>query len=148
MISSCVIIRIIAGTTLSTDHHQEEETAIIMSVPFDEHCLFCRIVAGTIPSTQIYSDATVVAFRDVNPQAPLHTLIVPRAHIPSISSPEAEDGAVLSALIKAANHIAREQGVAESGYRLVWNVGPDAGQSVFHVHLHILGGRHLGWPPG
>lgn len=119
-----------------------------MSVPFDEHCLFCRIVAGHIPSTQVYSDDAVFAFRDVNPQAPLHALVVPRAHIPSINTAEAEQGEVLSALVKAANQIAREQGVAESGYRLVWNVGPDAGQSVFHVHLHILGGRPLGWPPG
>lgn len=119
-----------------------------MSAPTDPQCLFCRIVAGEIPSAQLYSDDTVVAFRDVNPQAPLHALIVPRAHIPSISAPEAERGDLLAALVRAANQIAREQGVAESGYRLLWNAGPDAGQSVAHMHLHILGGRALAWPPG
>ncbi len=141
-------MRYTAESVTFTAHQHEEETATAMSAPFDEHCLFCRIVAGRIPSTQIYSDDTVIAFRDVNPQAPLHALVVPRAHIPSINSPEAEDGTVLSALVKAANHVAREEGIVESGYRLVWNVGPDAGQSVFHVHLHSLGGRRLGWPPG
>ena len=119
-----------------------------MSDDRDPTCLFCRIVSGEIPSNQVYSDDDVIAFRDVNPQAPLHVLVIPRRHIPSVNSPEAEDGAVLSAMVRAANTIAREQGVAESGYRLVWNVGPDAGQSVFHVHLHLLGGRPLGWPPG
>jgi histidine triad (HIT) family protein len=111
-------------------------------------CLFCRIVSGEVPSTQVYSDDTVVAFRDVNPQAPVHVLVVPRRHIAGINAPEAEDGAVLEALVKAANRVAREQGVDTSGYRLVWNVGPHAGQSVFHLHLHVLGGRPLTWPPG
>ncbi len=111
-------------------------------------CIFCRIASGEIPSAQVYSDEQVVAFRDTNPQAPLHVLVVPRAHISGISTVEAEQGAVLSAMIHAANTVAREQGVAERGYRLLWNVGPDAGQSVFHLHLHVLGGRRLGWPPG
>jgi histidine triad (HIT) family protein len=105
-------------------------------------------VAGEIPSTLVYSDEQVVAFRDVNPQAPVHVLIVPRHHIAGINTPEGEDGAILSALVRAANQIARAEGVGESGYRLVWNVGPNAGQSVFHLHLHLLGGRPLGWPPG
>jgi histidine triad (HIT) family protein len=119
-----------------------------MSAPEDPTCLFCRIVAGEIPSTQIYSDEQVVAFRDVNPQAPVHVLTIPRHHIAGINTPEAEGGAILSALVRTANQIARAEGVGESGYRLVWNVGPNAGQSVFHLHLHLLGGRPLGWPPG
>lgn len=119
-----------------------------MDVQRDPHCVFCRIVAGEVPSTQIYSDEQVIAFRDLNPQAPLHALVVPRVHVSGINAPEAENGALLAALIHAANAIAREHGVAASGYRLVWNVGPDAGQSVFHIHLHLLGGRRMAWPPG
>jgi histidine triad (HIT) family protein len=111
-------------------------------------CLFCRIVAGSIPSAQVYSDADVYAFHDISPGAPTHTLIVPRQHIRDIAATEAEDGATLLALVRAANEIARQEGVASSGYRLVWNVGPDAGQTVFHLHLHLLGGREMGWPPG
>src|SRR5260221_13697217 len=101
-----------------------------MSAPEDPTCLFCRIVAGEIPSTQVYSDDLVVAFRDVNPQAPVHVLIVPRHHIAGINTPEGEDGAILSALVRAANQIARAEGVGESGYRLVLCVGPHAGASV------------------
>lgn len=119
-----------------------------MSSPRDPNCPFCRIVAGEIPSTQIYSDEQVIAFRDANPQAPLHALVVPRAHVTGINAPEAQNGALLASIIAAANVVAREQGVAESGYRLVWNVGPDAGQTVFHIHLHLLGGRRFRWPPG
>lgn len=111
-------------------------------------CLFCRIADGKIPSETILANDDVVAIRDVNPQAPVHALVIPRAHISGINVAGAEDGDVLSALVRAANQVAREQGIAESGYRLVWNVGPDAGQSVFHVHLHVLGGRPLAWPPG
>lgn len=119
-----------------------------MSSPRDPNCPFCRIVAGEIPSTQLYSDKRVIAFRDVNPQAPLHALVIPRAHVTGINAPEAHNGELLAAIISAANTVAREQGVAESGYRLVWNVGPDAGQTVFHIHLHLLGGRRFKWPPG
>ncbi len=114
----------------------------------DPNCLFCRIVAGTVPSTQIYSDDDVLAFRDINPGAPTHALVIPKWHVPAINTPEGEDGALLAAMVRAANAVARQEGVAERGYRLVWNVGPDAGQSVFHIHLHLLGGRSLGWPPG
>lgn len=113
-----------------------------------ENCLFCRVVAGRAPSQQVYADDTVVAFRDLHPQAPVHVLVVPRKHVRGINMPDAENGELLAAMIRAANTVARQEGVAESGYRLVWNVGPDAGQSVFHVHLHVLGGRRLGWPPG
>jgi histidine triad (HIT) family protein len=111
-------------------------------------CLFCRILDGSIPAEQVYSDEQVVAFRDIHPQAPTHILVIPRCHIAGIASPDAENGAILQALIQTANRIAREQGVADSGYRLVFNWGPNAGQSVFHLHLHLLGGRPLGWPPG
>jgi len=115
---------------------------------YQSDCLFCRIVAGEIPSAQVYVNDDVYAFRDINPGAPTHTLIVPKRHVADIAAPEAADGVLLRSLVQAANEIARQEGVAESGYRLVWNVGPDAGQSVFHLHLHLLGGRSLGWPPG
>jgi histidine triad (HIT) family protein len=114
----------------------------------DETCLFCRIVAGEIPSARVFEDERVVAFRDINPGAPTHVLIIPRAHIRDITVAEANDGELLLALIQAANTVAQQDGVEESGYRLVWNVGPDAGQSVFHLHLHLLGGRPMAWPPG
>jgi histidine triad (HIT) family protein len=119
-----------------------------MSDPQGQTCPFCRIASGPASSAQVYSDEQVVAFRDMRPQAPVHVLVIPRAHISGVNAPEAERGDVLAAMVRAANIVAREQGVAESGYRLVWNVGPDAGQSVFHIHLHVLGGRRLGWPPG
>jgi histidine triad (HIT) family protein len=111
-------------------------------------CLFCGIVAGKIPSQRVYADERVMAFRDARPQAPTHVLVIPRRHVRGIDTPEAENGELLAALIHAANVVARQEGIAESGYRLVWNVGPNAGQSVFHLHLHLLGGRRLGWPPG
>ena len=114
----------------------------------DPNCLFCRIVAGSVPSTQVYRDDDVIAFRDRNPQAPTHVLVIPRRHVAGINAPEAADGPMLAAMVRAANAVARAEGIAKSGFRLVWNVGPDAGQSVFHLHLHLLGGRPLGWPPG
>jgi histidine triad (HIT) family protein len=114
----------------------------------DPHCIFCRIVAGSVPSTQVYSDDDVIAFRDLNPQAPTHVLVIPRRHIAGINAPEAAEGPLLAAMVRAANTVARAEGIDTSGFRLVWNVGPDAGQSVFHLHLHLLGGRRLGWPPG
>jgi histidine triad (HIT) family protein len=113
-----------------------------------EGCLFCGIVAGTVPSQRVYADELVVAFRDVRPQAPVHVLVVPREHVAGIDAIGAGDGTLVLAVVRAANEIARAEGIAESGYRLVWNVGPHAGQSVFHLHLHLLGGRPLGWPPG
>jgi histidine triad (HIT) family protein len=111
-------------------------------------CPFCGIVAGLLPSTQVYTDSQVVAFRDRNPAAPVHVLVVPRRHISGINVPQALDGPLLAALIGAANQVAEREGISETGYRLVWNVGEAAGQSVFHLHLHLLGGRQLGWPPG
>lgn len=119
-----------------------------MSEPTTQRCIFCSIVAGAIPSNQVYADERVVAFRDRNPQAPTHVLVVPRQHFSGINDPAALNGELLTALVSAANEVARRDGIAESGYRLVWNVGPDAGQSVFHLHLHVLGGRPLGLASG
>lgn len=113
-----------------------------------ENCPFCRIASGEAPSDQVYADERVVAFRDLRPQAPVHVLVIPRQHVRGIDTPEAENGQLLAAMIHAANVVARQEGIDASGYRLVWNVGPDVGQSVFHLHLHVLGGRPLGWPPG
>ena len=114
----------------------------------DPHCLFCCIVAGSVPSTVVYRDDDVVAFRDLNPQAPTHALVIPRRHISGIDAVQPADGPLLAAMVRAANVVAQAEGIAATGYRLVWNVGQDAGQSVFHLHLHLLGGRPLGWPPG
>jgi histidine triad (HIT) family protein len=112
-----------------------------------EDCLFCKIAAGQIPSTIVYQDDDVVAFRDVNPQAPQHILLIPRRHIPSMTDLTPEDGPLLAKIYTTANNIAQEQGLTR-GFRFVTNVGPDAGQSVFHLHFHLLGGRPLTWPPG
>jgi histidine triad (HIT) family protein len=111
-------------------------------------CLFCRIVAGDIPGAIVYQDDALVAFKDVNPQAPLHVLIVPRRHIASLNDLSAEDDAVVGAMIRCAAALAREHGYDGRGYRTVFNTNRDAGQSVFHIHLHLLAGRHLTWPPG
>jgi histidine triad (HIT) family protein len=110
-------------------------------------CLFCKIVEGTIPSKAVHSDESSYAFADINPQAPVHFLVVPREHIPSIAHAGGEHAAVLGHLLLKAAEIASEKGL-ESGYRLVVNSGRDAGQTVDHLHVHVLGGRHLSWPPG
>ena len=111
-------------------------------------CVFCRIVEGELPATRVHEDDFVIAFRDLNPQAPAHVLVIPKQHIPSIADPEAENGEILARIFIAANKVARDLGIAQSGYRLVFNQGADAGQAVGHLHLHVLGGRKLGWPPG
>jgi len=111
-------------------------------------CIFCKIVAGEIPSTVVLDRGEVFAFRDVNPQAPVHILLVPRRHVRDVTELSTADGAVLAELVSAANELARSEGISTSGYRLVFNVGPDAGQTVFHLHLHLLGGRAMAWPPG
>jgi histidine triad (HIT) family protein len=113
-----------------------------------DDCLFCRIVGGTIPSDIVYRDGHVTAFRDIEPQAPVHVLIVPNEHIASTNGLEEQHGEIAGRLLRAARLVAEQEGVAESGYRLVVNTGPDAMQSVAHIHVHVLGGRHLGWPPG
>jgi histidine triad (HIT) family protein len=111
-------------------------------------CLFCRVVAGQIPATVIYRDDKVVAFRDINPQAPVHVLLIPVKHIPSLLALSEDNDELVGYLVRKAAQIAKEEGVAESGFRLVANAGPNAGQSVDHVHVHLLGGRPLSWPPG
>jgi histidine triad (HIT) family protein len=111
-------------------------------------CVFCRIVAGEIPATVVRDDADTVAFRDLDPKAPVHVLIIPKRHIGSMNDAGPADGEVLGALLLAAREVAAAEGIAESGYRLVINTGEAAGQSVGHVHLHVLGGRALRWPPG
>jgi histidine triad (HIT) family protein len=112
------------------------------------HCLFCGIIDGTVKGQIVYQDDIVFAFKDITPRAPVHLLIVPRKHIATVSDLEPADGAVVGAIFFAAAKLAREHGIAESGYRVVVNCGADAGQTVFHLHYHLLGGRHMGWPPG
>lgn len=111
-----------------------------------DDCLFCRIVRKEIPATIVLSDEHVVAFRDINPQAPVHVVIVPREHVATLN--DAGDAGMLGRLSLAAAEIARREGIADSGYRTVVNTNRAAGQTVFHIHLHLLGGRALSWPPG
>jgi histidine triad (HIT) family protein len=111
-------------------------------------CLFCEIVAGRIPARKAYEDDSVVAFHDINPQGPTHVLVVPRKHITSLNDLGPEDDGVVGLLVRRARDLAAEAGLAERGYRLVLNCGDDAGYSVYHIHLHLIGGRRLGWPPG
>lgn len=110
-------------------------------------CLFCKIAEGSIPSKAVHGDERCYAFADINPQAPVHFLVVPRQHIPSIAHAGGEHSEVLGHLLLTAAEIARAQGL-DDGYRLVVNSGRDAGQTVDHLHVHVLGGRHLSWPPG
>lgn len=112
----------------------------------DADCIFCKIAAGEVPSDIVYEDHWSVAFRDLNPQAPTHVLIVPRRHLPSVADLTDDDSELLGALFNAVRSIARQAGL--SGYRLVTNVGAESGQSVFHLHFHLMGGRPMGWPPG
>lgn len=111
-------------------------------------CLFCRIVSGEIPSKRVYEDDEVLAFEDINPQAPLHVLIIPKRHIPTLNDLQPGDDALVGNLVRRAAHIAAERGYADPGYRTVFNVNSHAGQTVFHIHLHLLAGRRLTWPPG
>lgn len=110
-------------------------------------CLFCKIVAGQIPAKKVYEDEKVFAFEDINPQSPTHVLIIPKQHMAGLKEAKPEDAEILGYCQLTAAKIARERGI-EQGYRTVYNVGPGAGQSVFHLHLHLLGGRPLRWPPG
>jgi histidine triad (HIT) family protein len=114
----------------------------------DETCLFCKIVAGEVPSDVVHSGDAVLAFRDVKPAAPTHLLLIPKTHVRDLSELGEDDGPMLAELMQAAAHLANTEGIDESGWRLVANVGPDAGQSVLHLHFHLLGGRSMGWPPG
>lgn len=111
-------------------------------------CLFCEIVAGRIPSRVVYRDETILAFHDIRPEAPVHVLFIPKKHLTSLLDLQSEDDALVGSLVRRARDLAQELGLAERGFRLVFNAGADAGYSVFHIHLHLLGGRSLGWPPG
>ncbi|MEA1927014.1 MAG: histidine triad nucleotide-binding protein [Candidatus Auribacterota bacterium] len=111
-------------------------------------CLFCDIIAGEIPADIVFEDDDIIAFRDVNPRAPVHILIIPRKHISGMSAAEESDKELLGRICLAAAEIAAREEIGRSGYRLVVNSGPDAGQAVDHLHFHLLGGRPLGWPPG
>lgn len=111
-------------------------------------CIFCEIAAGRVPAAVIHHDDQVTAFRDTNPQAPTHILIVPNEHVASAADIDATRGALVGHIFEVAREIAQREGIAESGYRLVTNCGRDAGQSVAHLHFHLLGGRRFHWPPG
>ena len=111
-------------------------------------CLFCRILEGEIPAEVIYRDDRSIAFRDTNPQSPVHVLVVPHEHIESLDEASQRDEALLGHLLRVAARVANEAGLSETGYRTVINTGAGAGQSVFHLHVHVLGGRQLNWPPG
>ncbi|HEX6186016.1 MAG TPA: histidine triad nucleotide-binding protein [Pyrinomonadaceae bacterium] len=113
-----------------------------------ENCIFCKIVAGEIPAAKVFEDERALAFSDINPQAPTHALVIPRAHIASLNEAEESDAALLGHLLLVAARVAREAGHADGGFRTVINTGAGAGQTVFHVHVHVLGGRRLTWPPG
>jgi histidine triad (HIT) family protein len=113
---------------------------------YDPDCPFCKIAAGDIPADRVYEDEAVVVFRDINPRAPTHVLAIPRRHIASAANLTDADGELLAALFAAMRHVAEEAGL--HGYRIVTNVGAEAGQSVFHLHFHLLGGRPMSWPPG
>jgi histidine triad (HIT) family protein len=111
-------------------------------------CLFCKIVAGDIPATIVHQDEHLVAFKDINAQAPMHVLIVPRRHVSSLNALAKTDDQLVGEMVRRAAALAKAHGYDERGYRTVFNCNADAGQTVFHIHLHVLGGRSLGWPPG
>jgi len=111
-------------------------------------CLFCKILDGDIPADIVYESDDAIGFRDVNPQAPTHVLIIPRQHIATINELEDGDDAIVGKLFLAAQQVAKNEGIAEDGYRVAMNCNAAAGQTVFHLHLHLLGGRQMGWPPG
>jgi histidine triad (HIT) family protein len=111
-----------------------------------DSCLFCRIAKGEVPSKKAYEDDRVYAFHDINPQAPVHVLICPRKHIATLNDVTSEDATLIAHMFEVARKIAAQEGVSQNGYRTVFNVNSDAGQTVFHLHLHVIGGRKLGWP--
>lgn len=116
-----------------------------VSVP---DCLFCKIVSGDVPAKVVRETERTLAFRDINPQAPTHVLVISKEHFPDVATLAAEDADLLAEMLREAHQVAIDDGVAGAGYRVVFNTGPQAGQTVFHVHAHVLGGRGLEWPPG
>lgn len=113
-----------------------------------DNCIFCKIIDGAIPAKKVYEDDDLVAIEDINPVAPHHILLIPRKHVVSALDLAPEDDALVGRIVRAAAAIARERGVDERGFRVVQNTNADAGQTVFHIHFHLLAGRHMGWPPG
>lgn len=113
-----------------------------------ENCLFCKMVSGEIKTEKVYEDTQVLAFKDINPQAPMHVLVIPKRHIATLNDLEKTDAELIGKLYMTATQLAQSHGVAEAGYRTVMNCNAAAGQSVFHIHLHVLGGRPMRWPPG
>lgn len=111
-------------------------------------CLFCKLVAGDIPATVFYEDDDVIAFEDIMPQAPVHFLVIPKRHIQTLNELDLEDAPLVGKLAVIASKIAKEKGVADNGYRVVMNCNPDGGQTVYHIHMHVLADRQLTWPPG
>ena len=111
-------------------------------------CLFCRIAAGQIPAKIVYQDEDLVAFRDINPQAPMHVLVIPRRHVATLNDLTPQEDRLVGEMVRRAAALAREEGYADRGYRTVLNCNAEAGQTVFHIHLHVLGGRKFAWPPG
>lgn len=114
----------------------------------EQDCLFCKVLNGDIPADIVYESDSAIAFRDINPQAPTHVLVIPRKHVATINDLDEEDQEIVGSLYLAAKDIARAEGLSDEGYRVVMNCNEGAGQSVFHIHLHVLGGRALSWPPG
>lgn len=113
-----------------------------------EECIFCKIIRKEIPSSLVFEDENILAFNDINPQAPIHILLIPKEHFASLNDLPQENNDILSDLLLKARQIAEEKGIAQTGYRLVLNTAKDSGQEVFHIHLHLLGGRRMSWPPG
>jgi histidine triad (HIT) family protein len=111
-------------------------------------CLFCKIVAGEIPSKRVYEDDELLAFEDIKPEAPVHILVIPKRHIDSLNELQSSDDQLVGSMLRRAAAIAQDRGISESGYRTVFNCNSNAGQTVFHIHLHVLGGRRMSWPPG
>jgi len=114
----------------------------------EQDCIFCKIAAGAFDTQFVYQDEELVAFRDINPQAPVHILIIPRRHIPQIRQLQGNDDKLVGRMILTAVELAKQEQIAESGYRIVFNCGENGGQEVDHIHLHLLGGRKMTWPPG
>jgi histidine triad (HIT) family protein len=111
-------------------------------------CLFCRVANGELPTEIIYEDDDILAFRDINPQAPTHALVIPKRHIDSINHATPDDAELLGRMVLAAKEVAAQEGLHDAGYRLVFNINNHGGQTVYHIHLHVLGGRQMTWPPG
>jgi histidine triad (HIT) family protein len=111
-------------------------------------CLFCKMVSGEIQPDVVFENDDVLAFRDVDPQAPVHVLVIPKSHIATTNELTPEHAGLIGEMVLAARQVAADEGIAEPGYRMVMNCNPEAGQSVYHIHLHMLGGRPMGWPPG